>query len=177
MSAGALDMPDPRDFPWRTAVRGPQGTAELGGRLAGLLQGGEIVLLHGALGAGKTCFAQGLCRGLGVVGEVVSPTFTLLNTYRGRLTVHHLDFYRVQPGADLQDIGVPEVLDQVERGQAVAVVEWPRVLVPELSGLAYTEWLACPGPGPEDRIWRLRGVPALPDGWARLAERTPKDGA
>ena len=177
MSADVLDIPAAEGFPWRSAVRGPQGTAKLGGRLAALLHGGEIVLLHGALGAGKTCFAQGLCRGLGVVGEVGSPTFTLINTYRGRLAVHHLDFYRVQAGADLQDIGVPEVLDQVERKVAVAVVEWPRVLLAELAGLPYTEWLACPGPGPDDRIWRLRGVPDLPDGWADLAEPATQDGA
>lgn len=169
MNFDEQDLPDPRGFPWRAAVHGPEGTAALGGRLAGLLRGGEIVLLHGPLGAGKTCFAQGLCRGLGIDTEVVSPTFTLVNTYRGRLTVHHLDFYRVEPGADLQDIGVPDVLDQVEGREAVAVVEWPRILLPALQGLPYGEWLASPGPGPADRVWRLRGVPDLPAGWAQLA--------
>lgn len=163
-----LLVPGPAGFPWRAAVRGPEGTAALGARVATLLRGGEIILLHGELGAGKTCFAQGLGRGLGVAAEVISPTFTLVNTYRGRLTLHHLDFYRVPRQADLRDIGVPDVLDQVEDGAAVAVVEWPALLLPALQGLPYAEWLACPGPRPDERIWRARGVPCLPPGWEGL---------
>jgi len=162
-------LPSREDFPFRLRVDSPAATAELAGRAAGLLRGGEIILLHGPLGAGKTCFAQGLCAGLGVEDEVVSPTFTLVNTYRGDLTVHHLDFYRVEKGDDLADIGVPEILDEVWDGDAVLLVEWPELLLPELvAGTPRLELLAVPGEDAGERTWYLRGFPEAPPAWREL---------
>src|SRR5687768_17040825 len=90
--------------------------------LARALRGGECVALHGDLGAGKTQFVRGLVRGLGGSPRAVSsPTFVLLNVYdRGRLTVYHLDAYRVSGAEDFEAIGFSELLDQ----NGVVVVEW-----------------------------------------------------
>ena len=162
-------IPLAEEFGFHREVHGPEGTARLAKEASGLLRGGEIILLHGKLGAGKTCFTQGLCKGLAVTQAVVSPTFTLVNTYSGRLLVHHLDFYRIEPGADLMDIGIPDILDQVWDGNAVAVVEWPDLLLPELGqDVRRLELLATHGAGPDDRIWHLRGVPTVPEPWAAL---------
>ena len=92
-------------------------------RLAASFHGGEVVALHGELGAGKTQFTRGLVKGLG--GEahsVSSPTFVLLNVYdSGRLKVFHLDAYRVHGAEDFDAIGFAELLEQ----KGVVVVEWP----------------------------------------------------
>ena len=162
-------MPTPAEFTCYREVRGPAETFRLAEKLAGLLRGGEIILLHGSLGSGKTCFTQGLCRGLDVSQEVVSPTFTLVNTYTGRLLVHHLDFYRIEPGADMADIGVPEILDQVWDRRAVAVVEWPELFLMEIGpDMPRIELLATHGAKDNDRIWHLRGTPRLTEPWAEI---------
>ncbi len=164
-------MPLPESFTHLVKVGSPQETAAFGGAVASILHGGEIILLNGPLGAGKTCFVQGLCDGLAVSDEVVSPTFTLVNTYTGRLRVHHLDFYRVEDGDDLTDIGVPDILDEIWDGQAILLVEWPQPLLPELgANQPVVELLAQHGKGTEDRIWYLRGVPELPEPWIPLVE-------
>ena len=155
MSTGHV-LPDAAGFPAGVTTDGPGGTAALGERVAGLVRGGEILLLHGGLGAGKTCFVQGLCRGLGVTGEVVSPTFTLVNTYEGRLRVHHLDFYRIAPTADLADIGVHDLLDEIADGGAVLAAEWPGPLLGVLGSLPRFEILALQLASNEGREWRLR---------------------
>lgn len=97
-------------------------TQAIAAELAGSLRGGECVALHGDLGAGKTQFVRGLVRGLGGPDRAVSsPTFLLLNVYPGgRLTVYHLDAYRVCGPADFEAIGFPELLEQ----SGVVVVEW-----------------------------------------------------
>src|SRR3989442_12762067 len=95
-------------------------TRGLGERLARRLRGGEVVLLCGALGAGKTQFAKGVGRGLGVRGEVVSPTFTLAVHYEGRMPLVHYDLYRLRHEAELAEIGFLESDDP----RAVTLVEW-----------------------------------------------------
>ncbi len=160
-------IPDPAGFGVRLRTTSPDDTRALAARAADLLRGGETLLLHGPLGAGKTCFVQGLCTALGVVDEVTSPTFTLANRYEGRLVVHHLDFYRIGPEADLADIGVDALLDEIDAGEAVLVAEWPQRLAPLVK--RRLELLVLPGATPEERIWHLRGVPELPAPWAALA--------
>lgn len=160
-------LPDPGDFPVALRTGSPAASAALGERAAGLLRGGETLLLWGPLGAGKTTFAQGLCRGLGIGDEVTSPTFALANRLEGRLVVHHLDCYRLGPGDDLHDVGLDAILDEVESGAAVLLAEWPDPLVPWLRDRI--ELLAAPGADPQTRVWRLRGVPELPGPWAALA--------
>lgn len=94
-------------------------TRAIGAALAQLLQPGDAVALTGELGAGKTTFVQGVARGLGVTGTVVSPTFTLVREYHGRLTVHHADVYRLDRVQDVLDLGFEEMTDD-----AVLIVEW-----------------------------------------------------
>jgi len=164
-------IPDPVDFTALGATASPAQTAALGVRAAGLLGGGEALFLWGPLGAGKTLFVQGLCRGLGVTDEVVSPTYNLACRYRGRLTVHHLDFYRVGPDADLADIGVDGMLEDLDAGDAILVAEWPLPLVPLLE--RRLELLVLPGAEVADRLWFARGAPQLPPAWRTLLAAAP----
>lgn len=98
----------------------PATTQAAGEELAGRLGPGDVVALTGDLGAGKTCFVQGLVRGLGATSAATSPTFVLVNEYRGRLPVHHVDAYRTQSLTELLDLGLEELLG----GSGVTVVEW-----------------------------------------------------
>ncbi len=104
----------------RVVTRSAEETEEVGARLGRELGPGSVVGLTGELGAGKTRFIQGLVRGLGVTAMVTSPTFVLVNQYRGRLTVHHVDAYRTASLTELLDLGLEELLG----GEGVTVVEW-----------------------------------------------------
>ncbi len=96
-------------------------TERIAAELAARLRGGQCIALEGDLGAGKTQFVRGLVRGLGGTMRVSSPTFVLLNVYPApRLTVYHLDAYRVHSAEDFEAIGFTELLEQ----QGVVVVEW-----------------------------------------------------
>jgi len=161
-----LSIPAAVEFARRRRTQGAAGTRALGVEIAAVIQPGDALLLHGPLGAGKTCLVQGLCEALGSAGEVVSPTFTLVNRYPGRVTVDHLDFYRVEPDHDLGDIGVHEILDELDARRTLLVAEWPRLLAPLLP--EYIELLAVPGTEPEERVWHVRGVPELLAAWADL---------
>ena len=95
-------------------------TAAAGERLAGNLRPGDVVLLFGDLGAGKTAFVRGLARGLGASGDdVSSPTFTLVQEYAGRIQLFHVDLYRLEP-AEVDDLG----LDELVAGDGVVAIEW-----------------------------------------------------
>ncbi len=98
----------------------PEDTQALGEQLGRELAAGAVVACVGELGAGKTCFLQGLARGLGVPGPVTSPTFVLINQYRGRLPLYHLDAYRTDSLAEVVDLGLEEML----HGDGVTVIEW-----------------------------------------------------
>jgi len=95
-------------------------TTQLGRTLGERLQPGDTVLLIGDLGAGKTCFIQGLCSGLGVEEPVTSPTFTLINEYQGRQPVAHFDLYRLNDPESVLDIGFDEYVDSNQ----VCLIEW-----------------------------------------------------
>jgi tRNA threonylcarbamoyladenosine biosynthesis protein TsaE len=102
-------------------------TREAGRALAERLRPGDVVLLTGDLGMGKTVFARGLAAGLGVPDdEVRSPTYTLVNPYRGRVPVYHVDLYRIEKESDLEELGLEEILG----GDGVAIVEWAERLGP-----------------------------------------------
>ena len=99
----------------------PDETAALGERLGRALAAGDVVALAGELGAGKTAFVQGLARGLGVRGRVVSPSFTIVTEHHdGRVPLFHVDFYRLERAEELDAIGFD---DYFARG-GVVVVEW-----------------------------------------------------
>ncbi len=99
----------------------PQDTEKIAQEFAKELKGGEVIAFTGNLGMGKTCFTRGLAKGLGFKGEVTSPTFALVNEYRGgRLDVFHFDMYRVGSWDDLYSTGYFEYLDE----DGVVVIEW-----------------------------------------------------
>ena len=106
----------------------PEETQAVGARLGARLRAGDVVACIGELGAGKTCFLQGLARGLGVETDVTSPTFVLVNRYRGRLPVYHVDAYRTASLTELVDLGLQEML----HGDGVTVIEWADKLLPLL---------------------------------------------
>ena len=95
-------------------------TKELAAALAELARPGDLLLLAGDLGAGKTAFTQGFGAALGIDDLITSPTFTLVNTYEGRLELNHLDVYRLEGLGEVLDLGVPEMLDD----GGVTVIEW-----------------------------------------------------
>nr|WP_221243164.1 tRNA (adenosine(37)-N6)-threonylcarbamoyltransferase complex ATPase subunit type 1 TsaE [Conexibacter arvalis] len=116
----------------RTA--GPEETEALAARVAAALEPGDVVLLSGDLGAGKTTFVRGAARALGVEGAVTSPTFTIGQRYHGRVGVSHLDLYRL---GDLADED-PALLADYLTPERIAFVEWPRAAEPALADAGVT---------------------------------------
>ena len=97
-------------------------TRELGVRLAEQLKAGDVILLDGELGAGKSELARGVAKGLGVQETVTSPSFTILNVYEsGRAPLYHFDWYRLESAEELYELGMDEYLG----GDGIALVEWP----------------------------------------------------
>lgn len=95
-------------------------TSAAGERLAARLRSGDVVLLFGDLGAGKTAFVRGLARGLGAAADdVSSPTFTIVQEYSGRVPLYHVDLYRLEP-AEVDDLGLEELVS----GDGVVAIEW-----------------------------------------------------
>lgn len=101
-------------------THGADETQALGRALGAALEQGDLLLLHGPLGAGKTTLTQGLAWGAGVEGYAHSPTFVIVHEYAGRITVYHLDLYRLDAGLlEAHDLGIDEMLDA-----GACVVEW-----------------------------------------------------
>ncbi len=115
----------------RAVTSSVEETRALAAAVAELARPGDLVLLVGDLGAGKTVFAQGFGAGLGVDEQITSPTFALVQSYAGRLELHHLDVYRLAQLDEALDLGLPELLDD----GSVVLIEWgdtiTRALPPE----------------------------------------------
>ena len=94
-------------------------TEALGEQLGARLKPGDLVLLAGPLGSGKTTFVRGMARGAGSDAKVQSPTFTLVRVYPGRVQLAHVDLYRVRAAGELADLGLDELLDE-----GAMVIEW-----------------------------------------------------
>lgn len=101
------------------ATDGPDATRRLAAAFAAHLGDGDLIVLTGDLGAGKTCFTQGLGTGLGIDDRITSPTFTLASIYDGRLRLNHLDVYRLDDLGEVLDLDLPELLED-----GVTVIEW-----------------------------------------------------
>jgi tRNA threonylcarbamoyladenosine biosynthesis protein TsaE len=104
----------------KTTTTSADHTRALGAALGAVLRPGDVVLLAGDLGAGKTTFAQGVAAALGVDGPVTSPTFTIVHEYDGRIPLVHVDVYRLETLAELHDLGFEEIVDDAR----VTLVEW-----------------------------------------------------
>lgn len=127
-------------------THGPASTTALGERLGRQLRRGDVLLLRGELGAGKTCLTQGIARGLGCTGDVTSPTFVMVNEYQGRERLFHVDLYRIAGTDELEELGL---WDQAALG--VLVVEWPERAGDALPQATLTIELSY-GEAPEDRV-------------------------
>jgi tRNA threonylcarbamoyladenosine biosynthesis protein TsaE len=135
-------------------------TVALAGALAPVLRPGDVLLLAGGLGSGKTTFARGVGRGLGVTEPVVSPTFTIVREYEARVPLVHVDVYRLDRVQELLDLGLEELID----ARAVTLVEWGDVVAAYLPTDRLEVRLDA-GPGDDDRLvtmtlhgpsWRAR---------------------
>jgi len=105
----------------------PAETEAAGEHLGKRLRAGDVVLLTGELGAGKTTFVRGVARGAGSAAPVASPTFQLVRVYPGRVQVAHVDLYRIEHSTELADLGLDELADQ-----GAVVIEWgDRLVIPD----------------------------------------------
>lgn len=138
----------------------PEATETLGERWGAVAEAGDLVLLSGDLGAGKTTLVRGFARGLGVSVMVKSPTFAIHLAYPGRLTLNHLDLYRVSDPDDLEELGLGDIFGRdgvclVEWGERLgeAAPEWSlKLAIEDLEGDRRRLVLA----GPSDRVERYR---------------------
>lgn len=101
-------------------TRSPEETWELAAELADELGPGTVIALHGELGAGKTCFIQGLAAALGIDEPITSPTYTLIGEYEGRLPLHHIDLYRLSGPTEALGLGLEEYFDI----DGITAIEW-----------------------------------------------------
>ncbi len=117
MGGGTLT---PRLSPLQITSHNPGETRRLGHRLGKLVQGGEVILLVGEIGTGKTCLVQGLAWGLGIKGYASSPSFVVIKEYQGRIPLYHIDLYRLEHLEEVGELG----LDDYLYGKGVCAVEW-----------------------------------------------------
>jgi tRNA threonylcarbamoyladenosine biosynthesis protein TsaE len=141
----------------------PAETESLGKSLAVELAPGDTVLVSGELGVGKTTLIRGICRGLEVTVPVTSPTFTIGNTYEGRLPVAHLDLYRL---GEL-DAEVPGLLDDYVTDENVSLIEWPAAAEPRVDRV--THRVRITHAGGDEREIELRRAASAP--FERLGPR------
>jgi tRNA threonylcarbamoyladenosine biosynthesis protein TsaE len=157
----------------RERTRSAGETEALGARLAAGLRPGDVVLVSGELGAGKTSLIRGACRALGVRSPVTSPTFTLGQRYAGEVPVSHLDLFRLGAAGDEE----PGLLDEYLGPDAVAFVEWPdlgaRLLEP-LGDRARVVRVAIRHAGGDEREVSIAGANGEPPGSAAEPGRSAR---
>lgn len=130
-------------------------TAALAASIAALVGSGDLILLSGDLGAGKTAFAKGFGAALDVAEPITSPTFTLVREYRGRLKMYHLDVYRLDQIEEALDLNLAELLDD----DAVTLIEWGETILPALPA-DYLEVRLELGDDDDDRVVQLSMIGA-----------------
>jgi len=139
------------------------GTAEIAAAVAEMLTHGDLLVLSGDLGAGKTAFTKALGASLGVDEPITSPKFTLVREYVGRVPLHHLDVYRLEDLAEVADLGLSELLDE-----GVTVIEWGAAIAPSLPLDFLEVRLDLVEDSPDARHVELIGVGVR---WGRLVDR------
>lgn len=141
------------------ATSSVDGTGAIAASLATLIRAGDLLVLSGDLGAGKTAFTQSLGKALGVKTPITSPTFTLANRYSGTdLTVNHLDVYRLSHIDEVRDLGLHELVDDL----SVTIIEWGDAIAGALP-CGYLEICFLLGSDPDERRLEFRTVG---DGWS-----------
>ncbi|MEL7207344.1 MAG: tRNA (adenosine(37)-N6)-threonylcarbamoyltransferase complex ATPase subunit type 1 TsaE [Actinomycetota bacterium] len=150
------------------------GTNALAASVAGSVEGGDVIVLTGDLGAGKTTFTKAFAAALDVTDPVTSPTFTLANRYEGRLVVHHLDAYRLAGPEEVVDLGLEELVDP----GSVTLIEWGDRIDTALPGdrLDIALALGEPEAGDDGRILTLEATgPSWRRRLADLVAPSPSD--
>lgn len=148
------------------ATSSPDATRSVAAVVAKVLVRGDLIVLAGDLGAGKTCFTQGVGAGLGVQDRITSPTFTLANRYEsGRLELNHLDVYRLDDISETLDLDLPELLES-----GVTVIEWGEEIEAVLPADHLTIRLSFDEIGGSDDERRLR-LEWLGEQWHQRAEK------
>lgn len=153
------DVPRERaDGSWELA--GPEATRALGRALGGVLAPGDVVVLTGDLGAGKTCLTGGVAEGLGDASAVTSPTFTIMAVHdEGRIPLYHFDLYRLTGPEQLDDVGIYDVLD----ADGACLVEWGEAYADELGDERLDVTITRETPGADGRE-PARVLAAVPHG-------------
>tara|TARA_Y100000817_G_C16690468_1_gene470220 strand:+ start:218 stop:706 length:489 start_codon:yes stop_codon:yes gene_type:complete len=105
-----------------------QDTHDIASRIAHIVSAGDLLLLVGDLGAGKTAFAQGFGKAIGIKEPITSPTFTLAREYKGKMQLHHLDVYRLEQIEEVRDLALPELFE----GNSVTLIEWGNQIISAL---------------------------------------------
>ena len=139
-----------------------EATVGLAAAVGALLEAGDVVVLAGDLGAGKTVFARGVARALGIDEPIVSPTFTIVREYLGRLPLAHVDVYRLDGPGALHNVGLDELID----GETVVLVEWGDRIAGVLPADRLEVSMA-PGAEADDRVLELVAAGAS---WVPRAE-------
>ncbi len=153
----------PADVPGRRfRVDDLRGTATVAGVIAEVLDHGDLIVLSGDLGSGKTAFTKALGASLGVDEPITSPTFTLVREYAGRIPLHHLDVYRLDDLGEVVDLGLSELLDE-----GVTVIEWGAAIAPSLPLDFIEVRLELTEDSPQARHIELIGVGSR---WGELVE-------
>ncbi len=128
-------------------------TRAVAARIAPILRAGDLLILSGDLGGGKTAFVQGLAAAMGISEPVTSPTYVLAQTYEGPLRLHHLDLYRLDSAAEVMDLAVPELLAD----RAVTAIEWGERFLEQLPP-EYLQIRFALGNGIDERILEIEPV-------------------
>ena len=150
-------------MPLKVVTRSVEETRALGEQLGrDVLRPGDVVVLSGELGTGKTALAQGVGRGLDVGAPVVSPTFTLVREYEGRIRLCHVDIYRLERVQEIHELGIEEELEE-----SVTLIEWGEVAASALPADRLEVRLSA-GAGPDERIIELI---LLGESWRRRSRR------
>jgi tRNA threonylcarbamoyladenosine biosynthesis protein TsaE len=148
------------DFLIELQSNSPEETTALGKRIAALLVCGSVIALNGELGSGKTCITRGIAAGLGITGNITSPTYTIINEYHdseecSRPTLYHIDAYRLNSGRDFEDIGGTEILNS----NGISIIEWSERISKSLPDNAIKISLEITGHS--SRLIRITGVEKL----------------